>query len=47
MAATAVVGVSVTRDKELKLEEAKVSHTLGGAGEDGSWFSINNKHYFI
>ena len=26
-------GVGVLRDKELKLEDAEASHTLGGAGE--------------
>ena len=26
-------GAGVTQDKELKLEETEVSHTLGGAGE--------------
>jgi hypothetical protein len=26
-------GVGVVRDQELKLEEVKTSHTIGGAGE--------------
>ena len=29
-------GVGVVRDKELKLEDGKASHTLGGAGEGGT-----------
>jgi hypothetical protein len=28
-----VEGVGVMKDKELKLEEIEVSHTLGGSGE--------------
>jgi hypothetical protein len=28
-----VEGVGVMKDKELKLEEIEVSHTLGGVGE--------------
>jgi hypothetical protein len=35
----------VTKDIEVKLEEVEASNALGGVGEDGSWFSINNKHY--
>ena len=31
-----VKGVGVVRDKELKLEDGKASHTLGGAGDGGT-----------
>ena len=31
-------GVSgVVRDQEVKMEEVKVSHTLGGVGEEGTY----------
>ncbi len=40
-------GVSVMKDKEVKIEETESSHTLGGGGKVVSWEKKGDRVYLL